>query len=321
MVRAGGGICKFCYNLSMNLYLIDGHSYFYRAFHAIRNLSNSKGFPTNAIFGFTNMLIKLIREKKPEAIAVVLDPPGPTERHKIYDQYKAQRPETPSDLIAQIPHMKHIIGAFNIHTFEIPGQEADDVLGALAIKAANEGHSVLILTGDKDMTQVVGDNIRIYDPMKEIIIDREAVIEKFGVPPERVTEVMALTGDTTDNIPGVKGIGEKTAKDLLSETSLDEIMEHPETIKNERIRKMIMDGIDMIKLSRTLATINIGVPVELDMDILRTSEPDWPELLKLFSEFEFTSLIKMIPAEAHKQRADYVTISDPAALRHFLGIE
>jgi DNA polymerase I len=305
----------------MNLYLIDGHSYFYRAFHAIRNLSNSKGFPTNAIFGFTNMLIKLIREKKPEAIAVVLDPPGPTERHKIYDQYKAQRPETPADLISQIPHMKHIISAFNIHTFEIPGHEADDVLGVLAKKAAAEGLNVFILTGDKDMTQVVDDKIRIYDPMKEIIIDRDAVVERFGVPPERVTEVMALTGDTSDNIPGVKGIGEKTAKDLLAGTSLDEIMEHPETIKNERIRKMIMDGMDMIRLSRTLATINLDVPVECDMATLKTAEPDWPELLKIFSEFEFTSLIKMIPAEAHKQRADYITISDPAGLRLFLGIK
>jgi len=305
----------------MNLYLIDGHSYFYRAFHAIRNLSNSKGFPTNAIYGFTNMLVKLIREKKPDSIAVVLDPPGPTERHKIYDQYKAQRPETPADLITQIPYMKQIIRAFNIHTFELPGQEADDVLGVLAKKAAAEGINVFILTGDKDMTQVVGDNIRIYDPMKEIIIDRDAVIEKFGVPPERVTEVMALTGDATDNIPGVKGIGEKTAKDLLSGTTLDDIMEHPEKIKNERIRKMIIDGMDMIRLSRTLATINLDVPVDCNVDILKTVEPDWPELLKLFSEFEFTSLIKMIPAESYQQRAEYSAITAPDELRQFLGIK
>jgi DNA polymerase I len=305
----------------MNLYLIDGHSYFYRAFHAIRNLSNSKGFPTNAIYGFTNMLIKLIREKRPDAIAVALDSREPTERHKLYEQYKAQRPETPENLIAQIPHMKHIISAFNIQTFEMPGYEADDILGALAKKAAAEGVSVFILTGDKDMNQLVGDNIRIYDPMKDIVIDAAAVIEKYGVPPERVTEIMALCGDTSDNIPGVKGIGEKTAKDLLSSATLDDIMEHPDMIKNERIRKMVIDGTEMIKLSRTLSIINTDIPVDFNMDILRARDTDWPELLKIFTEFEFTSLIKMIPAESYKQRADYITITDSEELRIFLGVK
>jgi DNA polymerase I len=304
----------------MNLYLIDGHSYFYRAFHAIRNLSNSKGFPTNAIYGFTNMLIKVIREKKPDAIAVALDTPEPTERHKLYEQYKAQRPEMPADLVSQIPHMKHIIHAFNIHTFEAPGYEADDVLGALAKKAAAEGVSVFILTGDKDMNQLIGDNIRIYDPMKDIVLDAAAVIEKYGVPPERVPEVMALCGDSSDNIPGVKGIGEKTARDLLAAATLDDIMAHPEMIKNERIRKMVIDGKEMIKLSRTLSIINTDIPVEFNMDLLCARNPDWPELLKIFTEFEFTSLIKMIPAESYKQRADYITITDPGDLRKFLGV-
>lgn len=305
----------------MNLFLIDGHSYFYRAFHAIRNLSNSKGMPTNAIFGFTNMLIKLLREKKPDAIAIALDSREPTERHKLYEQYKAQRPETPADLIAQIPHIKTIIGAFNIHTFEMPGYEADDILGALAKKAASEGYDVFILTGDKDMTQLVNENVRIYDPMKDIIIDTDAVMERFGVPPERVTEGMALTGDTTDNIPGVKGIGEKTAKELLAGTTLDELLERPEKIKNERIRKMIIDGMDMIHLSRTLATINADIPVEVDMRLLGTRAPDWPSLQRIFSEFEFTSLIRMIPAESHKPLADYVAITDAEGLKNFLGIK
>jgi DNA polymerase-1 len=304
----------------MNLYLIDGHSYFYRAFHAIRNLSNSKGFPTNAIYGFTNMLIKLIREKKPDAIAVVLDPPGPTERNRIYDQYKAQRPETPPDLVLQIPYMKRIIEAFNIHTFEMPGHEADDVLATLARKAAASGIDVFILTGDKDMTQAVDGHVKIYDPMKETVIDRDAVIERFGVPPERVCEMMALTGDTVDNIPGVKGIGEKTARELLADTSLDELLEHPEKIGSERIRKMIVEGMEMIRLSRTLATINFDIPVGCDPDSLRRAEPDWQALLGMFSEFEFTSLIKMIPAESHKPRGSYTVITDAGVLCGFLGI-
>ncbi|HMK55786.1 MAG TPA: 5'-3' exonuclease H3TH domain-containing protein [Dissulfurispiraceae bacterium] len=306
----------------MELYLIDGHSYFYRAFHAIRNLSNSKGFPTNAIYGFTNMLFKLMREKKPDAIAVVLDSPVPTERHRIYEEYKAQRPETPDALVAQIPHMKKIIEAFRITFFEIPGVEADDVLGTLAKKASAQGVDVLIVSGDKDMMQVVGEGIRIYDPMKEITIDEAAVVEKFGVAPSRVAEVMALTGDAVDNIPGVKGIGEKTAKDLIKDfSSLDDLITHPERIRSDRVRKMITDSIDSIRLSERLATIDTGLPVEADMKQLAVKEPDWPSLLKMFSEFEFTSLIKMVPSSGHQQRAAYITVSDANALRNYLGLK
>ena len=306
----------------MNLYLIDGHSYFYRAFHAIKNLSNSKGIPTNAIFGFTNMLFKLLREKKPDAIAIVLDSPVPTERHRIYEEYKSQRPEMPDDLKSQIPHMKKIVEAFRIPSFEMPGYEADDILGTIAKKAAASGVDVFILSGDKDMMQLVSDRIKIYDPMKEVLIDEEAVIVKFGVPPERVAEVMALTGDAIDNIPGVKGIGEKTAKDLISNVdSLDELIDHPEKIRNERIRKMISENIETIRLSKTLATLDTGLQVEVDMKDLEVGEPDWPSLLKMFSEFEFSSLIKMIPAEAHKHRATYATITDRNALKNFLGLK
>ena len=306
----------------MNLYLIDGHSYFYRAFHAIKNLSNSKGVPTNAIFGFTNMLFKLLREKKPDAIAIVLDSPMPTERHRIYEEYKAQRPEMPDDLISQIPHMKKIVEAFRIPSFEMPGYEADDILGTIAKKAAASGVDVFILSGDKDMMQVVGDRIKIYDPMKEVLIDEKAVIVKFGVPPERVAEVMALTGDAIDNIPGVKGIGDKTAKDLISNVdSLDELTDHPEKIRNERIRKMISENIETIRLSKTLATLDTALQVEVDMKELAIGKPDWPALLKMFSEFEFTSLIKMMPAEAHKHRAAYATITDNTALKNFLGLK
>lgn len=306
----------------MNLYLIDGHSYFYRAFHAIKNLSNSRGFPTNAIFGFTNMLFKLLREKKPDAIAIVLDSPVPTERHRLYDEYKAQRPEMPNDLVAQIPHMKKIVEAFRIPSFEIPGYEADDILGTIAKKTAAAGVEVFILSGDKDMMQVVGSGIKIYDPMKEVIIDEAAVVERFGVPPGRVAEVMALTGDAIDNIPGVKGIGDKTAKDLISSVgSLDELIDHPENIKNERIRGMISENIETIRLSKTLATINAEVQVEVDVGELAVQDPDWHALLKMFSEFEFSSLIRMIPSEGHQHRAAYVTITDKNALKNFLGLK
>jgi DNA polymerase I len=217
--------------------------------------------------------------------------------------------------------MKNIIKAFNIPAFEMAGYEADDIICSLAKKAAAEGVSVYILTGDKDMTQIVGKNIRIYDPMKESVIEEKDVLERYGVPPGRMSELMALMGDASDNIPGVKGIGEKTARELLANTSLDELIEHPEKIKNERLRKMLSESLDSIKLSRTLATINADLPVEADIAALKKKEPDWPALLEIFSKFELTSMIKMIPAKGHKQRAEYITITDAGQLRSFLGIK
>ncbi len=305
----------------MNLYLIDGNSYFYRAYHAIRSLASSKGFPTNAIYGFTNMILKVLREKKPDAIAIVFDSPVPTERHKIYEQYKAQRPETPHDLVIQIPYIKKIINAFNIKSFEMPGFEADDVICTIAKKTASEGINVFILSGDKDMLQAVGDGIKIYDPMKDLIIDENYVIEKFGVPPKRMPEVMAIVGDTIDNIPGVKGIGEKTAKELLLKAeSLDELINHPEKIENERLRKLIMDNIENIKISRTLATIDTNIPIDISIQEMTIKEPDWQTLLRLFTEFEFKSLIKLIPTEGYKPHGEYMTIKDVNELKRLLEI-
>ncbi|BCB95618.1 hypothetical protein JZK55_05400 [Dissulfurispira thermophila] len=303
----------------MNLYLIDGNSYFYRAFHAIRGLTNSKGFPTNAIYGFTTMILKIIREKKPDAIAIAFDSPVPTKRHKIYEEYKAQRPETPDDLIIQIPYIKKIIEAFNISSFEMPGHEADDIICTIAKKAASQNINVFILSGDKDMMQIVGNGIKIYDPMKDLIIDEDYVKERFGVPPKRLPEIMAITGDAIDNIPGVKGIGEKTARELLSKTdSLDELLDHPEKIENERIRKMIIDNIENIKISKTLATIDTDIEVDINLQDMIIKEPDWPSLLHMFTEFEFKSLIKMIPSTGHKPRGEYRTIKDKDELRKVL---
>jgi DNA polymerase-1 len=305
----------------MNLYLIDGNSYFYRAYHAIRGLTNSNGFPTNAIYGFTNMILKIIREKKPDAIAIVFDSPVPTERHRIYEEYKAQRPETPNDLVRQIPYIKEIIKAFNITSIEIPGYEADDIICTIAKKAASHNINVFILSGDKDMMQVVGNGIKIYDPMKDLIIDENHVKERFGVPPERLPEIMAITGDAIDNIPGIKGIGEKTAKEMLSKTdSLDELLNHPERIENERIRKMVMDNIETIKISKTLATIHTNIPIDISLQDMIVKEPDWASLLSLFIEFEFKSLIKMIPSTGYKPRGEYRTIKDKDELRKALGV-
>ncbi|MBI4822932.1 MAG: DNA polymerase I [Nitrospirae bacterium] len=302
----------------MNLYLIDGNSYVYRAFYAIRGLTNSRGRPTSAIFGFTSMLLKLLRERKPDAIAVSFDSPLLTERHILFEDYKAHRPETPNELRQQMPFVKEMLSAFNINVLEVSGYEADDVLATVAEKASRQGMDVFIVTGDKDMLQLIDDSIKVYDPMKGVVFEKEYVKERFGVFPERVTEFMALTGDAADNIPGVKGIGEKIAKELLSEfKSLDELIAHPERIKKQRIRKLIEDNIDLIKLSRRLSEIDRFVPVDIELKDMSLREPDWQAVLRLFKEFEFTSLMSLIPGGPSPSR-QYETISTLSHLKDFV---
>lgn len=304
----------------MNIYLIDGHSYIYRAYHAIRGLSTSKGQPTNALYGFTTMLLKILREKKPDALCVALDSEGPTERHLAYAEYKAQRPETPADLLAQIPYIKKTLAALRIAVFEAAGHEADDIICTVARQFAEEGNVIFIVSGDKDMMQLVDHNIKIYDPMKDIVIDAEAVLQRLGIPPSRVPEMMALTGDAIDNIPGVKGIGEKTARDLLTGVEdLNQLFSDPSRIGSERIRRLIEDNKDTILLSRNLATLSRTVPVAISAADLALRDPDWEVLLRLFTEFEFTSLLKLIPAGIHAPRGRYETITTPDRLRAFLA--
>jgi DNA polymerase-1 len=292
----------------VNLYLIDGNSYVYRAYYAIKGLSNSRGFPTNAIYGFTNMLLKIIREKKPDGLAISFDSPVPTERHRIYEEYKAQRPEAPGELIQQIPHIRRMITAFRIKIFEIPGYEADDILGTIARRAESEGANVFIVTGDKDMLQLVDNRVKIYDPMKDKVLDEEFIRDKFGVGPERITEFMALMGDAVDNIPGIKGVGEKTARDLLSEfSSLEDLLNNSDRIKKDKLRTLVTENADIVRLSKKLATLDTSVPVDANVEEFRLQEPDWPSLLSLLREFEFGSMMKLIPSGAAR-KLHYETI-------------
>ncbi len=309
----------FWYNAGMNIYLIDGNSYIYRAFHAIKGLTNSKGFPTNAIYGFTNMLMKIVRDKKPDALCIAFDTSAPTERHIIYEAYKAQRPKMPDDLSVQIPHIKEIVKAFKFPVLEMPGYEADDIICTLAKKAADLGHTVYIVSGDKDMMQAVGERIFIFDPMKDVVIDRTGVVERFGVEPERVPEVMAIAGDSIDNIPGVKGLGEKRAKELLDEAgSLDALIEHPENITNERYRQMIIENMEDLKMSKVLATIDMNVPVDADIRSFAIKEPEWPVLLEIFARFEFRTLIKLVPSSRTCAAGNFSIIKNASELSDFL---
>lgn len=304
------------------LYLIDGNSYIYRAFYAIRGLSTSTGFPTNAIYGFTNMILKILREKGPDYFAVVFDSAEPTERHKVYEEYKAHRPSVPEDLKPQIPVIKEFIRAFNIKTIETPGYEADDLLGTIAKKAEREGVDVYIVTGDKDLCQILGPRIKLYDTMRERITDEKEVMERYGVRPERFPEVIALMGDAIDNIPGVPGIGEKTAVRLLKEFgSLDDLVKNYSGIKNHRVRSAISENLKNIKLSLMLATINTDVPVDIPISELKPGEPRWEELLEYFRKYEFSSLIRLVPqAEAMpSERPECISVLDKDTMKKVMA--
>ncbi|NBX81487.1 DNA polymerase I, partial [bacterium] len=185
--------------------IIDGSSYFFRAFFAIQHLSNSKGFPTNAIYGFTNMLLRVLEVEKPEYLVIAFDTPKPSFRKDLYSEYKANRESPPEDLVLQIPEIMKMVDAFQIKRMQLEGAEADDVIGTLADKAVKDGFKVEIITGDKDLMQLVTSDISLYDTMKDKRVGPEGVIEKFGVHPHQVVDFLALMGDASDNIPGVTG--------------------------------------------------------------------------------------------------------------------
>jgi hypothetical protein len=202
--------------LNRKIYLLDGSGYIYRAYHGIRELSTSGGLRTNAIYGFTTLLLKLLREERPEHLAVIFDPPrGETFRSRLYPEYKANRAAMPDDLAAQVPYIKQVVRALNIPALEVPGFEADDVIATVARRYAAEGMEVTVVTSDKDLMQIVGAGISLLDTMKEKCSGPLEVQQRFGVPPERVADILGLAGDASDNIPGVPGIGEKTAAELV----------------------------------------------------------------------------------------------------------
>lgn len=305
------------------LYLIDGNSYIYRAFYAIRRLSTSTGFPTNAVYGFTNMILKILEDKKPDYFAIVFDSPEPTHRHKMYADYKAHRPGMPDDLKVQVPIIKEIIDAFKIKTVEMAGYEADDLLAAIAKRAEKEGMDVFIVTGDKDLCQVLSPKIRLFDSMKNKVTEENDVVERFGVQPSRIPEIMALMGDTSDNIPGVPGVGEKTAVKLIKEFgSLDNLIKNYSAIKKPKLKTAISENMDNIELSLRLATIDLETPVETSVKDLKEGEPEWKRLFEIFRRLELKSLMKLAPeefGELQAEKREYVTVLDNGLLKKVIS--
>jgi DNA polymerase-1 len=297
------------------IYLIDGSGYIYRAYHAVRHLSTTRGLPTNAAFGFTNMLLKLLSDRKPERIVMVFDAKGPTFRHEIFEAYKANRPPMPEDLSVQIPYIKQIVDGMNIASCELRGYEADDIIGTLARAAEKKGFHVVMVTGDKDFKQLVSPAISIWDPMKDRTIDYAGLKEDLGLEPSQWVDVMALAGDTSDNIPGVPGIGEKTAVSLIKTFgNLEAIFENLDNISRKKLRENLSTFREQAMLSRRLVAIDTEVPLSVELSSLKVADPDAERLAALFRELEFQRLQKQFPAKTDLSKKKYRAILNEEAL-------
>ena len=275
------------------LYLIDGNSYAYRSFYAIRELKTKEGLPTNAVYGFTVSLTKILRMKKPDYIGVAFDLPEPTFRHKEFASYKANRPKMPDDLIVQFPILKEVIRAFSISIFELGGYEADDILATIAKEGEKNGFDVFVMSPDKDLLQIVTDNIRIIRPIKgDTVFDKEMVCKKYGVEPEKLVDIAALGGDRSDNVPGVPGIGEKTASKLVKQFGdLEGVLKNIDKIPNEKIRKNLSQFSQQAELSRRLVCLKADVPVKICWEDCATGDFDRSKVNRLFAELGFNKLI------------------------------
>ncbi len=278
------------------LILIDGSSWAYRAFHALPPLSTADGAPTGAVFGMGNMLRKLMREYGSDRIAVIFDPRGKTFRNDLYAEYKANRPPVPHDMAVQFPLIRELVETLGVPFIQIDGVEADDVIGTLATRAG--GREVLIVTGDKDMAQLVNDHVSLLDTMRDRRMGPDGVREKFGVAPEQIVDYLALVGDTSDNIPGIEKVGPKTAAKWLAEFgSLDELMARADDIKG-KVGERLRAALDQLPMARDLATIRVELELPVGVDDLRRAQPDTQALRDLYRRLEFSSWLRDVAQDA-----------------------
>ena len=297
--------------------LVDGSSYLFRAYHALPPLTNSRGEATGAVYGVVNMLKRLLADYGSEHTVVVFDAKGKTFRDELFADYKAHRPPMPDDLREQIEPLHAIVRALGFPVLVVDGVEADDVIGTLAVQAAGQDHPVIISTGDKDMAQLVNDKVTLINTMSNTVMDIEGVKEKFGVPPERIIDYLALVGDTSDNIPGVPKVGPKTAaKWLQGYGSLDNIIAHADEIKG-KVGENLRNSLDTLELSRQLATIRCDVPLKQSLEELRLGEADREQLRDWYERLEFRTWLKELlsgagekdATEPAQEQAAYETIT------------
>ncbi|MEZ5902594.1 MAG: DNA polymerase I [Alphaproteobacteria bacterium] len=284
-------------NQKDELYLIDGSGYIFRAYYAMAysggsKMTNPDGIPIGAVYGFTNMILKLIKEHSHAAIAIIFDAARANFRNDIYADYKANRDETPEDLIPQFPIVREATEALGLPAVELEGYEADDLIATYAKQAASQGLKVKIISSDKDLMQLVDDNIHIYDPMKNIDVDAGGVFEKFGVTPDKVIDVQSLAGDTSDNVPGVPSIGIKTAAQLINEYgSLENLLDNLEKIKQPKRREVLIENAEMARISKKLVTLATDAPVPVPLDTFIKHDPDLPHLKSFLEKHGFKSLL------------------------------
>ena len=309
------------------LFLIDGSALAYRSYFAfIRNpLISSKGENTSAVFGFTSALMRLLKEEEPDYMAVVFDTAAPTFRHEQYAEYKATREKMPDDMRDQLPRIKEVIEAFRLLVLEKEGYEADDVMGTLARMVKEQGMETILVTGDKDFMQLIDADVKVLNPRKggdeSEIIDEEKVKERFGVGPEKVVDVLGLMGDQSDNVPGVPGIGEKTAVELIRKYgSMEEVLAHADEVPRKNIRQSLLDNKDQAHLSKQLVTIDTDVPLKLDIDEMRLKEWDVERLSVLFKDLEFTRLLQEIMPQVATHEVQYHIINDTDELDELIQI-
>ena len=299
------------------LFLIDGSNNVYRSYFAIRNLTNSSGMATNAVYGFTTTLRKLLKDHKPDYMAVAFDIGRSKTRHEAFEDYKKDRRPMPDDLSIQLPFVNEVLEGFRIPVIGVEDWEADDLIGSIACTARDRGYDVVIATSDKDFFQLVGDGISLYHTGREVLYDAKGVESVFGLPPDKVVDVMAIWGDAIDNIPGVPGIGEKGAKGLISEFgSLDGVYENLAKMKPAQ-RKKLEENRDKAYMSRDLARIKCDLEYELDFDTLKLQEPDRAKLHDVFSRLEFASLMQEFLPEAPPVAREYRVAENGEDVRAF----
>ncbi len=301
-----------------SLFIIDGSNNVYRSYYAIRNLTNSAGFSTNAVYGFVTTLRKLLKDHDPDCIAVAFDEGQETARTTQFADYKKDRKPMPDDLVVQVPLVYEVLDGFRIPVIRSTEWEADDFIGSLACAARDRGYDVVIATSDKDFFQLVGDGIRLYHTGREVLYDAKGVGEAFGLPPEKVVDVMAIWGDAIDNIPGVPGIGEKGAKGLIQQFgSLDGVYENLEQIKKAAQRKALEENREKAYLSKELARIKCDLDLDIDFETLKRTEPDRAKLHDVFSRLEFASLMQEFLPEAPRVPKDFRIAAGPDEVREF----
>jgi DNA polymerase I len=304
------------------IFLIDGSAQLHRAYFAIRSLATTRGLPTGATYGFTTMLRKLYQDEDPEWCGVSFDLSGPTFRHQEFKEYKAQRRKMEDDLAVQLPWVRKVCGVFGLPIVDSPGFEADDVLATLARQAVESGLDVVVVSGDKDLLQMVDGHVKVLNPGREgsgaVFFDRGTVEEKFGVPPERVIDVLALVGDAVDNVPGVPGIGEKGARDLVREYGpVEEVLKNADKVKKATYRTGLQQHAEQALLSKRLVTLRTDVPVMLDLDALKRNEVSRGAAHALFTELEFVALAKEYAPEPATIGTTREVVTDETALAAF----